>query len=221
MALGCGAGSKPAASSTSKQASLPGIDTKLPPTTERGTIVTNFIPPGQRLRGDGDADNPGDTDGNGDIDPEDEDSDYPTRASYKFPDEDDKTVFAYGHRSSAAQAKAIASVVKRYFAYAAAGDGSGACSLLLPSIAGSMSEAYGQGAGSSSPSAKTCQALLTGLFKASREELSEAITVVEVRVKGVNSQVVIGSRKMRSASTILTRQGGVWKIEQVLGRTLP
>jgi hypothetical protein len=218
-ATGCGTESKKARRKTAVTSSIPGIDTSLPPTTERGTIITDFIPPGQRLRGDSDADNPGDVDGNGDIDPEDEDSDYPTRASYRFPDSDDKTVFDYGHRPSIADSHAIESVVKRYFNYAGAGDGAGACSLLLPGVSRSIPETYGLGA--STPQGKTCQAILSMLFRRAHGELAEPITVVDVRVKGAKAQVVLGSRKMRAGDTVLGRQGGSWKVEQLLERTLP
>lgn len=217
---GCGAtAGKPRAVSQS----LPGINTSLPPNAERGTIITSTIPPGQRFRGDGDADNPGDTDGNGDIDPEDGDSDYPVPESYRFPDSDDRATFAYGHAPGAAVQAAITATVKRYYAAASAGEGEAACQLLPPAIASSVAESYGQGVGQSYylQGAKTCREILTLLFHHFHGELSEAITVVEVRVKGNSAQVVLSSRKMPASDILLMRRNGAWRVEQLLANQLP
>jgi hypothetical protein len=220
MVTGCGRADKAVRSSRSAAQTIPGINTALPPNMERGTIETSAIPPGQSLRGDGDADNPGDEDGNGDIDPEDGDSDYPVPESYRFPDNDDKATYAYGRRPSAGAARAIQSVVERYYAAASAGDGATGCSLLPPIMARSVPEDYGQ-SGPSSERGKTCQAVLSRIFLDSHEPLAEAITVVEVRVSGSMAQAVFSSRKMRASSIFLIRQGGVWKVQELLGRPLP
>ncbi len=210
-ATGCGGAGRASGTSAASSAT----------STQRFIITTSTIPPGQRLRGDGDSDNPGDIDGNGDIDTEDGDADAPVPNSYRMPDEDDRPIFAYGHHPSAGEGRAIASVVKRYYADASAGDGAGACALLVPSIAGSVSEDYGQKAGSRPQGGETCQAVLSALFRSSREQLAEPITLVTVGVEGHDAQVVIGSRKMRASSLQLTRRGGSWKLQQLLGQVLP
>ncbi|MGA9285480.1 MAG: hypothetical protein WBV85_08555 [Solirubrobacteraceae bacterium] len=193
-----------------------------PPST-----TSSVIPPGQRLRGDGDADNPNDVDGNGDSDAAsvggpDHDSDSPTRAGYKFPDSDDKATFAFGHSPSTSDRRAIVGVVRRYYAAAAAGDGAEACTLLVPSFAGSVVEDYG---GASGPSylqgGKTCQAVLAMLFRHFHGELAEAITMVEVRVEAGAAQVVISSRTMPASRVLLARQGNSWKVSELLGQPLP
>lgn len=196
--------------------------------TETNTRTTSsVIPPGQHLRGDGDADNPTDIDGNGDSDSAsvggpDNDNDNPTRASYRFPDNDDKATFAYGHPPSAAERRVISSAVKRYYAAASVGDGAAACSLLLPSIVRSVPEDYGQAAGPSYlRGAKTCQAVMSMLFQHFHEQLAEAITVVEVRDKGSSAQVVLSSRAMPASSIFLVRQGSSWKFPQLIGQPLP
>jgi hypothetical protein len=216
---GCG-GSAGKPRTTASQ-SLPGINTSLPPNTERGTITTSTIPPGQRLRGDGDADNPGDTDGNGDIDPEDDDSDYPVPESYRFPDADDRATFAYGHAPDAAVQSTIIETVKRYYAAAAADEGEAACRMLPAAIAGSVAESYGQGGPSYLHGAKTCGAVLTLLFRHAHEELMEAVDIVEVRVDHAEAQVVLSSRKMRASSIFLIRYRNAWKVRELLGQPLP
>jgi hypothetical protein len=195
--------------------------------TETGSTTSSVIPPGQPVRGDGDADNPSDLDGNGDSDSAavggpDADNDNPTRASHDFPDTDDKATFVYGHPPSAAAARAISRVVERYYAAASAGNGAEACSLLLPSLARSVSADYG---GDGGPpylhGAKTCKAVLSLLFQRFREELAEAITVVEVRVKGNKAQVIFSSRKMPASSIFLERRGSSWKLLVLIGQPLP
>ncbi len=213
-ASGCGAAgdaAKPAGPTSSSAA----------PRAETGPITTSAIPPGQRFRGDGDADNPGDIDGNGDVDSSDADSDYPIPASYKLPDEDDRPVFHYGHSPRATEGRAIANVAERYYAAAGAGDGASACSLLLSGIASSVAQDYGQAGPPYLRGGKTCQAVLSMLFEHFREQLTEAVTVVEVRVDGVNAQVVLGSRKMPASTIPVRRQGRSWRIGQLLAQPLP
>jgi hypothetical protein len=186
-------------------------------------LTSSVIPPGQRLRGDGDADNPRDYDGNGDGDGnEDHDEDNPVPQSYKFPDSDDKATFAYGHVPTVGERTAIEKVVKRYYAAAAVGDGATACSLLLTTLAHSLAEAYDQQSGPSYlRGATTCRTIASKLFAHLREQLAEAITIVEVRVEGSSARVVLSSRKMRASDISLLRQDRAWKLEELLGQPLP
>lgn len=215
---GCGGGTRSSGSVSALSATTP---------VTHGVITTSAIPKGQRLRGDGDADNPSDIDGNGDLDNNspggyDGDQDSPTPGSYRFPDADDKPTFAYGHPPSLAEEHAIVSVVKRYYAAAAASDGAVACSLLLSSFARSAVESYGQSDGPSYlRGAKSCAALLSMLFRHFHEELKEAISVVQVRVERGDAQTVLSSRKMPAGHIFLALEGRSWKIQQLLGQPLP
>ena len=216
-ASGCGATSSPRKPRTASS-SLPGIDTALPSTAERGTIVTSAIPAGQRDRGDGDADNPGDIDGNGDVDGEDADSDYPVPGSYRLPDADDRATFDYGHTPVPAQRREISSLVERYFAAARAEDGAHACALLSPSLARSVPEDYGRGAGPAYlRGGKTCAAVMSMLFKHSHGELAEPVDIVEVRVDGTRAQVVVSSRTLRASRILLHRDRRAWEVRELLG----
>jgi hypothetical protein len=184
--------------------------------------TTSFIPPGQRLRGDGDADNPNDIDGNGDEDgAEDNDDDRPTSESYRFPDSDDAAIFAYGHRAPAAVASAIATVVRGYYAAAAANNGAAACALLDPRFVGAVAEDYGQAGPAYLRGGKTCQAVMSMLFKHFHEQLAEAITVVDVRVSGDRAEVVFSSRSMPASDIFLQREHGSWGIDGLIGNPLP
>ena len=191
------------------------------------STTTSVIPPGQRLRGDGDADNPNDIDGNGDSDAAsvggaDGDSDNPTTESYRFPDKDDKAIFAYGHAPSVATKRAISQVAKRYYAAAAAENGVVACSMLLPVLARSVPEDDGGFAG---PiylrGGKTCQAVLSMLFRHFHRQLAETITVVRVRVEGSDARVIFSSRTMPASSIALVRADGSWRVPTLIGQPLP
>jgi hypothetical protein len=190
------------------------------------TITTSAIPPGQRFRGDGDADNPRDGDGNGDSDSmrvggPDSDSDNPVPASYRLPDEDDRATFAYGHSPGAA-GPTIAGVVRRYYAAAAADNGAAACSLLLPSLANSVPLDYGQATGPPYlRGGKSCQAVLSMLFRHFHSELLAPIEVLQVRNQGATAQAVLSSRSMRASHVFLTRHAGSWTIVDLLGEALP
>ena len=205
------------ATGTAAQTFPPGVTTSGP----TKTIATSVIPPGQSLRGDGDADNPADFDGNGDFDSVDNDNDSPTPQSYKLPDEDDKATFAYGHPATASENHAIASIVKRYYASAAAGDGAADCSLFSPEFARAVAEDYGQAGPAYLRGATTCQAVMTMLFKHFHEQLTEPIEVVEVRVLGDQAQVVFSSRHMPASDILLRRRGGIWRVESLIGQPLP
>lgn len=219
----CGGSSDPnAAKSAAEQG--PGAVTS----ADGLTLTSSYIPPGQKLRGDGDADNPSDIDGNGDVDSakvggSDNDNDSFTAQSYRFPDGDDRASFAYGQAVGPTERRAIAAVVERFYRAAAARDGGRACSLLTPSLARSAVRGYGHG--SPGPAylshARTCRELMSTIFERSRAETSEAITVVDVRTLGNVAQVIFGSRKMPASQTWLERTGSSWRLEQLTARALP
>ena len=218
----CG-GSQPHSGSTAGGAAQSTTSSEPPPTA----TTTSVIPPGQAVRGDSDADNPGDIDGNGDSDSArvggpDVDSDNPTTQSYRFPDSDDGPTFAYGHRPGAATGRAIASVVRRYYAAASAGSGAGACALLPSSLARTIPNGYGGPLGPAyTRGAKTCQAALARLFDHFHKELAATIELVEVRVEGETARAIFSSRTLPASDVFLMQQGSSWKIVEVLGKPLP
>jgi hypothetical protein len=217
-----------ASSNRSPAGSPPATPTSAAEGQSTTATVTSVIPPGQRLRGDGDADNPSDIDGNGDRDTataggSDSDNDSPTPASYDFPDGDDRAALVYGRPPSAAARRAIATVVRRYYAAASVDDGATACALLLPGIARSVPEDYGR-AGRGPPylrGASTCQSGLAMLFEHFHGELTGAVDVVRVGVRGGTARAVLSSRTMPASSAFLTRQDGSWKLLGLLAQPLP
>jgi hypothetical protein len=195
------------------------------------TLTTSAIPPGQSVRGDGDADNPSDIDGNGDNDlkttsvdhaTSDGDNDNPTPASYRYPDLDDHAVLSYGEAPSVLVSRKIAGLIRAYYRAAADADGSTACVLIVPSVARSVPEDYGSGAGPSYlRGGKTCAAVMTMLFKHDHPELSTPPKLMSIRVKGDEGQVVLASRVLSANLLYLRRQAGLWRVEELLGEPLP
>ncbi|MGC2373172.1 MAG: hypothetical protein WA484_04780 [Solirubrobacteraceae bacterium] len=108
---------------------------------------------------------------------------------------DDMTIYAYGRVSSGHERQAITAVVNRYYAAAAAGDSAAVCSLTLSSLARSLPEDYGAGAGPSYlRGSKTCHAVMSKIFKHFHAELTGKTEVTNVRVEGNQAIAFLRSR---------------------------
>jgi hypothetical protein len=144
-------------------------------------------------------------------------------------DSDDGTVRGYGHEAGAADAKAIAALVKRYYAAGARGDGITACALTAPTFAATIPYDYGQELGPATPpgteaflrGAKTCATVLTLLFEHSREQLTAAVKVTDIRLKGNYGYALVDSTTLPVSRIEVGHEDGVWKIDGLLGRPLP
>lgn len=172
------------------------------------------------VMGDGDGDNPGDVDGDNYADG-DPDNDSRTSESYRYHDKDDDPFLHYGHPAGAADARAVAAVVKRYYAVAGAGNGTAACSLLSSGLSTSVPEDYGRGAGPSYlRGGRTCPAVMTTLFHHFHNQLAGPVEVTDVRVKGSQAHAMLGSPTMPAGMLVLAREGRAWRLEELLGRVL-
>jgi hypothetical protein len=144
-------------------------------------------------------------------------------------DTDDHIVRNDGHTADRADAAAIAALVKRYYAYGASGDGAAACALTSPSLAGTVPEAYGQELGSAIPvgaerflhGAKTCAAVLSLLFGHLHGQFAAAVEMIGVRLKGDFGYALVDSTTLPASMIEVAREGGIWKIDELLGRPLP
>jgi hypothetical protein len=123
----------------------------------------------------------------------------------------------YGHPAGVSDRRAIVALVKRYYALAAAGNGKGACSMLIPGLTKSLPVEYGQLGASYLRGAKTCEAVLSRLFKHSHHELSVPVAVVGVFIKGEDAYSPIVSSKMPTSIITLKHEHGVWVISKPLG----
>jgi hypothetical protein len=153
------------------------------------------------------------------------DSDFDNDAETKdkgYFDADDNSIRTYGHAAVRVDKQAIAAVVKRYYAAAVAGDGTRACSMILPSFAKAIPEDYGQAPGPAYlRGAKTCAAVMGLLFRQVHRQVAAAFEVTGVRVEGISALAILGSRVLPARYLSLERQGGAWRIVGLLDESLP
>jgi hypothetical protein len=170
---------------------------------------------------DGDNDDVGDADGDNNADTDnDVQLDYKPNENGNYHDADDKGFFTYGHAASAAQERAVAAVVERYFAAAATSNGTRACAQLTRRLAKAIPIDYGQRGPSYLRPGKTCAAVIALLFENSHTQLAAPPAVTSVRVEGNLALALVGSRAMPAGYMIVQREGGAWKIAQVLSGRL-
>jgi hypothetical protein len=176
-----------------------------------------------RLRGDEDDDDTSEIDNPStpfDSDA-DKDNDARDNAGRGYYDGDDGVVRGYGHAAGGADSRAIAALVERYWAAAAVQDGAAGCALLSSARAGSLPEDYGP---SYLPGARTCAAVLTVVFRRLHSPLAGSLgslEVTEVRVEGGHAEALLGSARMPAGVVEAGREGGAWKLDQVLPTQLP
>ena len=174
--------------------------------------------------------NDGDNDPIGDEDPDnrkDDDNDASwdyqpeTNENKEFRDGDDSSIVTFGAKASAPDEQAIAAIVKRYYAAAGASDGRKACAMIFPGFARAIPLDYGRDGSAYLRGAKTCQAVMTLLFKHLHHELSVPLTVAAVRVKGERALAFLGSRKMPASYIALQRERGAWTIDGLIASRMP
>jgi hypothetical protein len=156
----------------------------------------------------------------------DDDNDYSedhvNPENNRYHDRDDASIVAYGHAASAGEKQAITAVAKRYYMVAVMGDGAKACSMLVPSLAKSIPQDYAQATGPSYLRGnQTCQAVMSTLFQQSHIQLTNPITVTGVRVDGKHAFALLGSSTTPASVLSLEREGGTWKVGQLLGAAMP
>lgn len=139
--------------------------------------------------------------------------------SYGPPEEDNENG-QLGQPASAADAQAIAAVVKRYYATAARDDGASACKLLYSSMVESVVEDYGRPpAGPPNLRGNTCAVVLSKFFALMHSLLrAESATL---RVIAVRVDLNRGSAQFEAAKSnryiLMHRERGAWKINMLLG----
>jgi hypothetical protein len=148
----------------------------------------------------------------------DYDNDNPSNSHY---DQDDNAVLYFGHATSAAEARAIMALVKRYYAAAVASDGATACSLIYSIVAESVPEGYGQ---LPALRGKTCAVVVSKLFKKHHRELVAEVAgleVTHVRVEGDRGLALLRFRTMPERRVLVHREHGVWKMGVLLDIGVP
>ena len=150
----------------------------------------------------------------------DEDADSQGQSAYL--DGDDGEVSDSGQRASAGVERAITTLVRRYYAAAAAEDGARACSLMYYIIAESIPEKYARAPGPLYlKGVDSCPALMTRVFRRLHAQLQAAPTVTAVRVSGERADVLLGWKTLPAGFIKVRREGRVWKLEEPLAAPLP
>jgi hypothetical protein len=150
----------------------------------------------------------------------DEDRDNQGQTAYL--DGDDGSVRYFGHAASARDTRAITTLVRRYYAAAAAGDGVGACALIFYIVTETIPEEYGRAPG---PlylrGATSCQAVLSRVFKHFHARLTAPLTVTAVRVNGDRADAMLSWTTLPAGFIETRREGGGWKVNSPLATPLP
>jgi hypothetical protein len=145
---------------------------------------------------------------------EDEDFD-----SDRYKDEPDNESEPVGHPAGAADARAVAAVVKRYFAAAAREQGAAACALLYSVFEELVAQTYGGVGGAPELSGNSCAEVATKLFRQQHRQLRAAtsVKVAAVRIsfnRGI-AQFGFGAGRP-TLYTMLHRERARWKMDEML-----
>jgi hypothetical protein len=138
-------------------------------------------------------------------------------------DDQDEMVLAARRRSgeSAPDRQAVETIVKRYFAAGAAGDGATGCSLLYSSLATAVAAEPGQPRPGQSP----CAASLSRLFARQHQHLAAeqvgSMVVTGVHISGAVGYVTLGFKQALESEIIVRREHGKWTMDALFDSTLP
>lgn len=138
-----------------------------------------------------------------------------------YHDSDDAAIIrAYGRPAAVTDKREIASLVERYYAAAAKSDGTTACALLYSTFEAAIAEDYGQVPGPSYARGTTCPVVISKIFQHMHATLAGAITVTDVRVRGLKARALFGSATAPAGVILVRRERGVWKIGELVGEQL-
>jgi hypothetical protein len=131
--------------------------------------------------------------------------------------DDDARALDYGHAAVGAERQAITNLLIDYYAAAAAADGARACALLMPFVAESVAENYGNSPGLQG---KTCAVVISKLFKQKHQVLSgesATLKVYSMRVGEERALTLLSFSTLPEVRAITARRdGNRWKVLDVL-----
>ena len=157
-------------------------------------------------------------------DPDDDSDNYPKQQ----PDRDEVPYYKtepFGHPADAAETRAVAAVVGRYYADAAREDGAAACRLLYAPRAETIAAEYGGSSGSASKHGATCGSGLSRLFKQLHGLLSSesaGLSVSALRVEFNKGSVQLHLAHVSTPHYIeVHRERGLWKLDMLVDLDRP
>jgi hypothetical protein len=191
------------------------------------TAVVKPLPPEKPLDADRDTD-VGNHDEDGSDKPipreVDKDNDGDSKAGTRY-DSDDAKTLSFGHAATASDAKTIAALIRRYYAAAAAEDGTKACSMLDSVYAETLPEDYGTSPpGPAFAQGKTCAAVLTAVFKHFHGEVLKRFPKLEVsriRIKRREGIAISSFGDLSEREIHFEREGHSWKLVTLIDNELP
>lgn len=211
-AFGCGKTGKDT-SSPQTPSSSPGSDV--------ATSSSSLPQSPSSLKGDEDDDDePSETAERRENDPDD-DFDNEANQHTGYYDKDDGSIRNFGAPASASVARTLTTLATLYYAAAARGDGSSACSMITATYIRAIPEDYGQAPGPLYLRGKSCSRVMSLLFEHERERLSEPRTVTDVRIRGNQARIILGSRTQPAVYLTVERERSSWKVAGLLAQPLP
>jgi len=151
----------------------------------------------------------------------DKDRDYDGDPKSRY-DPDDYYILRYGRPATRAERHAVAGLVRRYYAYAANGDGRRACSLMSSVFSHAIVGDYGAQP-VPSRGRETCAIVATRLFKHSRRRLKidrSSLKIVGVRLGSQLGYALLSFKGMPDRHILLLREASRWKIDAALDDVL-
>lgn len=130
-------------------------------------------------------------------------------------DDDDR----WGHAASEADREAVVALVKRYYGFAAAGDGGAGCALIYSLLAEEIPELYGEPPGPPSLRGGTCAAVMSKVFKQKHRQLvadTASIDVIGVRAKRLRGLALLRFKGSPERDIPVHREHNAWKINALL-----
>jgi hypothetical protein len=194
--------------------------------TSRDTSSASALPIVRKAFGDYDNDDygPGDDADNDDSDTHkdrDNDSDNSSESYY---DSDDNSVFGFGQPATTAEKRAVTALVKRYYAAAAAADGTTACELLSVPLARSVAEDLGRAPGPPYLRGDRCSIVMSKVFTLNHRQLSAyavKLRVRAVRVKHAGGLAILDFTTLPGRVLSLQREHRTWKVGALVDSELP
>jgi hypothetical protein len=134
---------------------------------------------------------------------------------------DDTAILDYGHLASAADKRAVTALVKRYYAAAAAANGTRACPLIYGIVVETIPEEF---AGDPRLRGKTCATVMSKVFKQRHRQMAAdnaILKVTRVGVEGDKGLVLIYLGIPPVSSVLVHREGRAWKMQSLFEGGIP
>ncbi len=144
--------------------------------------------------------------------------------THSYFDSDDSVVRSSAHPAGAPDRRSIVDLVTRYFAAATAGDGAMACPMIVPSFAKAVPENLGGPAGPGFARGTTCAGVLSKVFVHYHRQLAAheaTLRVSNVRVDRDGGLAVLAFKNLPPRQVRLLKQGGIWRMDDLLDSELP